>query len=259
MPELPDLENFSGNLNIALAGKRVTKLSVFNKQKLKVTEDVLKKNIEKQTLQKVERVGKELHFQFSNSNVLALHLMLHGELYIFNGANNQKHKIIELHFEDDTLLVMADYQGLATPTLNPAQSNAPDALSKQVDTAFLQQALQRRTNIKNILLDQHVIRGIGNAYADEILWDAGISPFSIANKVPHDKIKALATSIKTVLNDAIKHLHKTHAEIIKGEVRDFLKIHNAKKDKSPTGATIQQKTIGGRKTYYTDEQALFDR
>lgn len=79
MPELPDLENFGVNLNKALAGKKVTKLSVFNKQKLKVSEEILKKNIEKQTLEKVERVGKELHFKNSKKSVLGLHLMLHGD------------------------------------------------------------------------------------------------------------------------------------------------------------------------------------
>ena len=114
-----------------------------------------------------------------------------------------------------------------------------------------------RAIVKNVLLDQKVIRGIGNAYADEILWDAGISPFSISNKIPTASIKALVKSIKHVLEHAEKQIKKTNPDIISGEVRDFLLIHNAKKDKSPSGAAILQKTAGGRKTYYTDEQELF--
>jgi formamidopyrimidine-DNA glycosylase len=106
-------------------------------------------------------------------------------------------------------------------------------------------------------MDQKVIRGIGNAYADEILWHALISPLSVCNKIPEDKIKTLAKSIKTVLHDAIKKILKSHPDIIKGEVRDFLVIHNSSKKKSPTGAEIKQTTIGGRKTYYTDEQELY--
>ncbi len=68
---------------------------------------------------------------------------------------------------------------MATPTLNPAPSAAPDALSEEVNFEFLKTLLStKKGSIKNILLDQKLIRGIGNAYADEILWDARISPFS---------------------------------------------------------------------------------
>lgn len=81
--------------------------------------------------------------------------------------------------------------------------------------------MKTRTNIKNLLLDQKVIRGIGNAYADEILWHARISPLSVCNKIPDEKIKAIAKSIKTVLHKAIKHICKSHPQIISGEVRDF--------------------------------------
>lgn len=80
----------------------------------------------------------------------------------------------------------------------------------------------------------------------------------MADKIPDCRIKALASSIKTVLHDAIKQLHETHPDIIKGEVRDFLKIHNSKKSSSPTGAPIQRKVVGGRKTYFTNEQEVFE-
>jgi formamidopyrimidine-DNA glycosylase len=111
--------------------------------------------------------------------------------------------------------------------------------------------------VKSVLLDQHIIRGIGNAYADEIFWDARISPFSISNKIPDAEIKALLKSIKNVLQKAEKSIIKSNPDIISGEIRDFMLIHNSKKEKSPTGAAIQVKSVGARKTYYTDEQKLF--
>jgi len=67
----------------------------------------------------------------------------------------------------------------------------------------------------------------------------------------------LLKSIKGVLQKAEKSILKTHPDIISGEVRDFMLIHNSKKDKSPTGATIQVESTGGRKTYFTKEQKLF--
>jgi len=257
MPELPDLQAFSKNLNKQLAGKTLKKVSIVNKKKIKSPESKFKKELEKQKLKKIERVGKELHFQFSNGAVLGLHLMLRGQMYLFQGKNDHKYTIIELLFDDDTGLAMADYQGQAVPTLNPEERDAPDAMSDEANYSFLKKALDTKAGIKNVLLDQHVIRGIGNAYADEILWHAGISPFSISNKIPSNKIKALAKAIKSVLKNAEKQILKSNPDIISGEVRDFLDIHNSKKKESPTGGEIKHAVVGSRKTYYTEEQELF--
>lgn len=259
MPELPDLQVFSRNLNKRFAGKKLKEIVVHVDRRLKVSVTELKKQLQKATLREVKRVGKELHFQFDHGKVLGLHLMLKGNLFAFEGKNETRHSILELKFDDDSGLVLSDWQKKATPTLNPEPWDAPDALSKEVDLKFLKERLaESRATVKNLMLDQHVIRGIGNAYADEILWEAGISPFSISNKIPGEKVKDLAKSIKKVLKDAEKQILKTHPDIITGEVRDFLKIHNAKKKESPGGALIQQKMVSSRKTYFTDEQEVFE-
>jgi formamidopyrimidine-DNA glycosylase len=259
MPELPDLQVFSRNLTKELAGKKVSKLTVLNNKKLKTPETKLRKSIEGSTLKKIHREGKELHLQFSNGTILGLHLMLHGKLNLFEEKNTQKNAIIEILFSDGTGLALSDYQGMATPTLNPEVKPSPDALAKEVNYNFLkEQASKKRTTIKNLLMDQNIIRGIGNAYADEILWDAGISPLSVANKLPDAKLKALAKSIKSVLHDAEKQIIKKDPGIISGEVRDFLKIHNSKKKESPTGGKIKNQMLNSRVTYYTDEQQLYE-
>jgi formamidopyrimidine-DNA glycosylase len=258
MPELPDLQVFSRNLTRALSGKRVKNVSVPNSKKLNVSLKELKSSLEGQLLTKVVREGKELHFEFKNGSVLGLHLMLRGQLYLFEKKNDHKYTIAEIVFDDDTGLAMADFQGQATPTLNPSVRDTLDALSEDVNFTFLKKKLEKsKAAVKNLLLDQHVIRGIGNAYADEILWDAGISPFSISNKIPDEQIRALAKSIKNVLKNAEKSIVKTHPDIISGEIRDFLVIHNAKRTHSPTGDKIEIKKAGARKTYYTKEQVLF--
>ncbi|MBA3828994.1 MAG: Fpg/Nei family DNA glycosylase [Taibaiella sp.] len=258
MPELPDLQVFSYNLNKILHGKKVKQVEVSVAKKLNVSVAELKEHLEGKAIKSVERVGKELHFTFSNNNVLALHLMLHGQLYIFEDKNTHRYPIITLHFTDGTGLVLTDYQGQATPTLNPAGRDTPDALAKEVNYAFLKRVLDgSKAAVKNILLNQQIIRGIGNAYADEILWKAGIHPFSIANKIPDKQVHALATAIRHVLTNAEKQIRETNPDIISGEVRDFLLIHNSHKTHSPTGAAIQNKTASSRKSYFTDEQELF--
>ena len=258
MPELPDLQVFSKNLHQELSGKTIKKIIVHNTKKLKIPAKLFQTTLKGQVLESVYREGKELHFEFSKGDVLALHLMLKGKLYLFKKKNQQKYTIIEILFDDDTGLALTDFQGQATPTLNPQDRDAIDALSKGMNSNFLQKELSKtKATIKNLLLNQEIIRGIGNAYADEILWACRLSPFAICNKIPATKIKELARSIKTVLKNAEKKIVKKDPGIISGEIRDFLSIHNSKKTHSPTGAIIKKDTSGSRKTYYTDEQQLF--
>lgn len=258
MPELPDLEIFSHNLSRQLKGKQVAGIYIKNSKKLNVTAEVLQQKIEKQKISEVYRAGKELHFKFENDAVLSLHLMLNGELLLHKDQEMPKHTILDLLFKDGTHFTLTDFRGLAAVNLDPSADTAPDALAKEVDVHFFQQVLaSKKAVIKNVLLDQHVIRGIGNAYADEILWEAGISPFSISNQIPAAKLKDLSKAVRHVLESAVKQISKAHPDLISGEIRDFLKIHNPKKTHSPPGVPIKIIKKGARKTYYTDEQELY--
>jgi len=253
MPELPDLQAFSRNLNKKLKGKTVVRLEV-HARKAKTTQKAFREHIEGQKIAKVYREGKQLYIGFGNGTVLALHLMLHGALHLFEGKNTHPHTVLDMSFDDGSGFALTDWQGAATPALNPETPSAPDALSAGVDAAFLREKFKGRASVKNILLDQKVIRGIGNAYADEILYEARISPFSVASRIPPEKITALARAIRYVLAHAEKQILQSHPDIISGEVRDFLQVHHAKKTHSPGGAAIKTRVNGGRKTYYTDEQ-----
>src|ERR1700743_2109686 len=98
MPELPDLQAFSHNLQKRLDGKTVKKIDVHT-PKLNVSAAELKKKLEGQQLKEVRREGKELYFEFKEGSILALHLMLHGQLYL--DKEDHKFSIIELRFDDD--------------------------------------------------------------------------------------------------------------------------------------------------------------
>ncbi|WP_431200362.1 DNA-formamidopyrimidine glycosylase family protein [Mucilaginibacter sp. P19] len=128
MPELPDLQAFSHNLQKILAGKTVKKIEVPNPKKLNVSVHELNEVLSGQKLEKVYREGKELHIKFSKGDVLGLHLMLHGKLFSFDTKNENKYSIIELHFDDGSGLVLTDFQGIATPTLNPEKRMSPTRL-----------------------------------------------------------------------------------------------------------------------------------
>jgi formamidopyrimidine-DNA glycosylase len=257
MPELPDLQAFSYNLTKKLKGKKLEKVTVTVAAKLNVSEKELQDALAGHELEKFVRAGKELHLLFKGGHILGLHLMLHGGLIFFRKDEEQpKFSIISLQFDDGECLALTDFQKAATPTLDPEPNDVPDALEVEAD--YLAKKLGKtKTPVKTVLMDQKVLRGIGNAYADEILWHARISPFSPASKLPAQQVKTLVNSIKKVLEDAERQILKTNPDIISGEVRDFMEVHQHKRKTTSAGITIHQKELGGRKTYYTDEQELF--
>jgi len=257
MPELPDIQVFSSNLKSLFQGKKLTKIAVINGKKLKDKPSVLTKGLEGETLRDVYRSGKEMRFAFSNGNILGLHLMLTGDIIPFENKNERKSTIVEIYFSNGKALALTDRMKNAYVKLNPEEKKGIDALDKGLNFKYLKTAFNRKANIKNILIDQDVIRGIGNGYSDEILWETRISPFSVANAIPDEKIRELASTIKRILKNATAKIAKTHPGLIHGEVKEFLNIHTKKKTHSPTGAPIKVEDRGMLKTYYTDEQVLY--
>jgi formamidopyrimidine-DNA glycosylase len=257
MPELPDIEVFTRNLKKMYGGKKLNKIKVVNNKKIDDSQKELSKALEGQKLKDVYRSGKEMRFLFSNGKLLGLHLMLTGDLIPFEDKNERKSTKVEFYFEGGNNLALTDRFKNAHVKLDPVDKEGIDALDPKLNYSYLKKALSRKAAIKNILLDQKVIRGIGNAYSDEILWQTKISPFSKANAIPDEKIKELAKNIKKVLKNATDKIFKNHPDLIHGEIRDFLDIHTKKKEKSPTGAKIKIKDRGMLKTYYTDEQILY--
>ncbi|RZK55159.1 MAG: formamidopyrimidine-DNA glycosylase [Pedobacter sp.] len=257
MAELPDLTVFAGILNRRFKGKTLKELDVPIDKKVNVTKKEIKTALEGKKLLSVTREGKTLQLHFSGDQVLGLHLMLRGELVLLDKENiNPKYQILGFHFTGGEGFALVDLQRQATPTLNPAVSKVPDALAMDYEY-FSSLLAKKRTTIKTLLMDQHFIRGIGNSYGDEILWAARISPFSIANAMPPAAVKKLYQSLGKVLNEAIEAIAKENGDELRGELKDFMQVHGAQLKKSPTGAPIKSEKIGGRKSYYTEEQELY--
>jgi formamidopyrimidine-DNA glycosylase len=161
--------------------------------------------------------------------------------------------------EQALTLVIADFQGLCRVTLNAKVPAVPDALSDAFTFEYFCGILKRNAgnNIKAVLIDQRLVRGIGNAYVDEILWKAGISPESVAGKIPEEKAEDLHEAIPFILKDAIQNIQKISPDIINGEERSFLKVHNRNKKFTDEGDKIIVKTVAAKTTYFTDKQKLY--
>lgn len=257
MAELPDLTVFAKTLNHHFKGHPLKSIAVNVAKKLNVPEKKLKQQLESSKLELVQREGKTLEFHFSNGNIWGLHLMLRGELTLIDKENpNPKFEIIRFDFGKPGAFAVIDFLKKSKPTLNPKPVKVPDALAIGQE-AFVTLLSKKSVPIKTLLMDQKQIRGIGNSYADEILWEAKTSPLSVSSAIPIKAVAKLYSSMNQVLDDAIKTISDYNGNEIHGELRDNLKIHGAHLEKSPTGKIIQSEKINGRTTYFTQEQKLY--
>ncbi|MEO3404920.1 DNA-formamidopyrimidine glycosylase family protein [Mucilaginibacter sp. CAU 1740] len=257
MPEIPDLNIFRKNLVEKLAGKTLTQFHVLIDRRLKQPEEVFQEALEGQTMTDIDRVGKELHFKFGNGHVLGLHLMLHGSTHWYQKTNENRFTIAELLFSDGTGLAITDWQKAVILTLDPAPVKVPDAMA--LPDGYLATALAKNArSIKTVLTDGKVVGGIGNAYVDEILYAARISPFSKANQIPAEQLEVLGKAIVGVLSDAEQHILQLFPDTITEKERDFLQVHRPKQSVTLSGEPILKAEIDKRKTYYTASQVLFE-
>lgn len=259
MPELPDLTVFAENLRKVVVGKKIARVTYHLQKALKVSPENLSKSLVSSEIVKVERVGKQVCFTTSKGAALFVHLMLNGGFVLTSEKEVDRvdSPVFSLCFSDGSALVLNDPKGLANVSLNPESDPVPDGLS--VSAEYLKSKFQKKskTLIKPFLLDQKLIGGIGNAYSDEILWKARISPKSEVGKLPPEAIDALVQAIPQVLKEATDYLRKHHPDMIAGEFREFLKVHNPSLKQSPTGSRIIKEQIASKKTYYTEEQKLY--
>lgn len=257
MPELPDVEVFTRNLHSIFAGSRLLKLKVVNGKKLADKPAALSRAIAGKKLTRIFRSGKEMRFEFDEERLVGLHLMLTGDVFVFEKQNRHPFVIVELHFDNGKGLALCDRMRNANIKLDPEDKAGIDALSPKMNFKYLKTILDRDGKIKAVLTNQALIRGIGNSYSDEILWQARISPYSISRKIPVEKVRQMSKLIKTVLRKEVSRIFKNHPGLVNGEIKEYLQIHTRAKTHSPSGFPIKIDKSGMMKTYYTSEQKLY--
>jgi formamidopyrimidine-DNA glycosylase len=130
----------------------------------------------------------------------------------------------------------------------------PEPLTKNFDATYLSQALQnRKSPIKNALLDQRIVAGLGNIYVCEILYRAGIRPETRANIIPLFKLKKIVVHTKDVLLEALAHNGTSISDFRRvddksGEFQNFLRVYQKKF--CPQGHEISRVKLAGRSSFY---------
>jgi formamidopyrimidine-DNA glycosylase len=257
MPELPDLTVFAESLRKLVLNKEIREALYHKTKRLNVEPEAFGRALRGHKITEVAREGKALLFKLDSGDSFLVHLMLSGGFKGVMKGEDVPSAILTISFSDGQSLVLFDPRGLATVTMNPdLKRDAVDAL--EITRNYLDGLITKKpqVTIKELLIDQSLIAGIGNAYSDEILWHAKISPKSISGKIPEKARAQLVTAIQEVLKTATEYLRKTPG-LMSGEVREHLVVHNPKAKRSPTGSEILTDEVANKKTYFTEEQVRY--
>lgn len=236
MPELPDLEVIKENLAARLKGRAVVSVAVRRPGLVQAGSPDLSP-LSGKTLREISRRGKHLVFHFDESLFLIVHLMRFG--WLWHGPSRYeitKATTLSISFDDGTDLrliepgtpqIAAVWLYFDLSQAEPLKKLGPEPLSSDFTLESFFQALQgKRRQIKKILLDQSIVAGIGNAYADEILFWAKLSPFRYVHTLTEEEIERLWRAIPETLRWAVAEIKARVGEnLFDKEVRDFLYVH----------------------------------
>jgi len=208
MPELPEVETIKNEITPCVTGKRVVRVILFDPAVVKEPQPgVFKHAMKGITIQSVSRRGKYLIFTLSNSTFLVIHLRMTGSL-LFNCLEDRFTRMIFV-LEDGGRLAFTDRRRLGIVRLVDSVASiddklGPEPLAATFTAARLKERLQGRTApIKAVLLDQHVVAGVGNMYADELLFMAKIHPLRKTDSLTEKEVKNMHHAMIRILKSAV--------------------------------------------------------
>jgi formamidopyrimidine-DNA glycosylase len=264
MPELPDLEAVKSILNAQIVGVKIERVEVLQPLVIRhPTPEEFVSTLTGNTISAIERRGKYLLFKLDSGHIMALHLMLVGRLQYCEASANRKPKTCfilhleggkQLRYFDSKLMgkvYLVEKKGKLT-TIPLWKEMGPDALDDEVTPEVFQQRIKRYSGqVKEVLLSDKFLTGIGNAYADEILFEAGIYPFWPRKSLSDEEIEKLYYAMKSVLTESTEIVKDRMKDDISVEIRDFLKIHRREGKPCPVcGRKISQVQANRRITSY---------
>lgn len=229
MPELPEVETVVRGLKKFVKGKKI--LDIWSDYcgyfKFPQNLNAFRKAVVGKIILDVERKGKGVLFLLKDNFCIFIHQRMTGRFlyclykergkkhFLYHCVSGQERNFLHLVFflNKNTALAFLDVRKFAEFYAGPAEKilNLPflenlgiDPLGPNFNWRLLEEKLVSNKNIKNLIMDQRVISGIGNIYANEILWKSKISPFRKANSLSEKEIKILYKAILFVLKKAIK-------------------------------------------------------
>jgi formamidopyrimidine-DNA glycosylase len=212
VPELPEVETTRRGIAPVLLHHRVIEVIV-RERRLRWPIPAFEASVRGQTVRAVDRRAKYLLIRF-DAGTLILHLGMSGSLRVLKANGPARtHDHFDIRLDSGLMLRYHDprrfgslHWTIEDPALHPLLAQlAPEPLSDSFDGAYLFRATRKRSvAIKQLIMNSHLVVGVGNIYASEALFRAGISPRRAAGRITRAEAKKLARAIKAVLSAAIK-------------------------------------------------------
>ena len=265
MPELPEVETVRRVLKTQVLNKQIISASIYWANIIAYPDvSEFEKKIKNQIILNIDRYGKWLMFELNDYYLLS-HLRMEGKYFIRNtNQKKQKHEHVIFNFKDNTDLRYNDTRKFGKMYLiekkkvykiGPLSKLGLEPWDKKLDVKYLKNHFHHKP-IKTELLDQSIIVGIGNIYADEILFMCKINPLKMADELLDSDCQNIIEITREVLEKAIENggttiKSYTSSEGVHGRFQSHLLVHT--KEKCPKcKSTIKKIKVGGRGTYYCE-------
>ncbi len=259
MPELPEVETIKNALTPLIKGRTIKQVEIFWPGSIeRPSVSKFKANVISNKILSISRRGKYIYFALSGGKYLFFHLGMTGQL-LWN--SNNKYKRVAFTFDSGDELVFSDKRKFGHIWLTEKIEEitdplGPEALGELNPEVLFSMIKAKKVPIKALLLDQTFLAGLGNMYADEALFGAGINPLRPGISINREEAERLFKSIEETLNMGIKYRGATTSDYRdpqgrKGLAQDhFMVAHRAGQPCMKCSALIEKVKIRGRTSCY---------
>jgi formamidopyrimidine-DNA glycosylase len=254
MPELPDVEHFKRYFESRALNKKIDEVTVHDKKVLGTSSSKLRSALRGRRFKSLGRHGKHLVARLDDDTIVDLHFGMTGQLVYYDEGKEDppRHDRVDVRFDDGHHLAYdcqrklgRIYLWIDEQTLREQHELGPDAMDISRED-FVEALSKRRGKVKDALMDQSLLAGLGNVYADEVLFQHGINPEAKCGDLSRNELGKLHTTMQRVLRTALRH-DGDASELPK----KWLIHHREGGDECPRcGGRIKQGKVGGRTTYY---------
>lgn len=264
MPELPEVETICRELRDTIVGSEILRCEIFRAGYLRgESPDEFRKDVSGDIVLSVNRRGKYILWDLGAGTILS-HLGMTGKFMLLeDGKEAPKHAVARFDFDDITLL-MEDVRRFGRLNFYPRGSPAPEIkslgpepLSDDFTAGYLSRIFAGRERaVKDLLIDQRIIAGLGNIYASEILFHARIHPLTSGGSLSLYKLRKIVIITGEILELAIENAGTTISDYKRvddksGGFQHFLRVYGKNGDECHRcKSEIQRIIIGGRSSFF---------
>jgi formamidopyrimidine-DNA glycosylase len=266
MPELPEVETIKEDLRELVVGSELEQAEVLAPSLVEQpSAEEFARRLEGVPITGARRRAKHLILEFDTGDSLVFQLKIGGQLLLVPPVEEPETALmLVLHLDSDRRLFLRDETGFTRARLLDSDeleerlsSLGPEPFEEEFDAGYLQRVIgSRRAQIKPLLLDQKVVSGIGNIYADEILYDARLHPRRKANTLSEGEWEALHVAIRSNLAAGIEHRGTTvrlYKDVLgrPGEHQNYLRVFEKHGQPCPgcEGEVVREK-VSGRPSHF---------